>query len=73
MIIFPDGDIDISRCGELQDVLWSVTPEMRKKMDPKSIHAYYETGSKYIDISKMTIEEHEVFDNVIEKYGPLLA
>lgn len=73
MTVFPDGDIDISRCTELQGILWSLTPKMRGKMDTESIYAYYESGAKYIDISQMSAEEREIFDHVVAKYGPLLS
>lgn len=72
MTVYPDGDIDISKCTELQSVLWSVSPKMRCKMDAKSIYAYYESEAKHIDVSQMSVEEREIFDHVVAKYGPLL-
>ena len=72
MTVFSDGDIDISRCTELQGVLWSLTPKMREKMDAESIYRYYESGAKYIDASQMSAEEREVFDHVVAKFGPFL-
>lgn len=73
MIILPDGHIDISRCGELQTLLWMITPKNRQAMEPLLVHRHYETGRRHIDMAGMSEEEKEVLDHVVALYGPLLS
>lgn len=72
LVLLPGGEINISRCTELQNVLWDVTPGRRAHMRSDMIHLRYEDGMKYIDKDAMSEEEKEVLAYVIEKHGLLL-